>query len=234
MKSNVIPVIHYANDKLALRNAEIAFDAGCEGVFLIHMEHNNRLLAPVAQVIKARWPDKLVGINYLGMAPALAVMKNITNGLDMTWTDAQLTHSAAGPWALAARVREASANQPGHLVFAGVAFKHQLDEPNPVLAAQKALEFGFIPTTSGPATGVAADVDQVATLRSAIGAEAPLAIASGITPENVGEFAPHLSHILVATGVSASYHELDFEKLYRLCSGVHQPGRKVLITPANW
>ena len=220
MQTKVIPVIHYASDELALRNAEIAFDAGCEGVFLIDMDHDNDMLAPIAKVIKARWPDKLVGINFLGCKPALAVLENITHGMDMTWTDAQPTHSAAPSSRLAENVREAAATRTGHLVFTGVAFKHQDFEPNPGLAALKALEFGFIPTTSGPATGVAADVAKVAAIRQAIGPDAPLAIASGITPENAAEFAPYLSHILVASGVSASFHELDFEKLYRLCAVV--------------
>jgi predicted TIM-barrel enzyme len=109
------------------------------------------------------------------------------------------------------------AKHPTHLVFAGVAFKHQRPEPNPELAARMADKFGFIASTSGSATGVAAEVDKIARLRTALG-DAPLAIASGVTPENVHEYAPHLSHILVATGVSESFHEFDYEKLYRLRS----------------
>jgi len=223
MQTKVIPVIHYRSDPLALENAEIAFDAGAAGVFLINMKGPNRLLAPVSRAIKSRWPDKLVGINYLGMDPAEAVKRNIADGLDMTWTDNQLTHSAQESWASAERVRSAARRRPGHLVFAGVAFKHQDPEPRPDVAALAALKFGFIPTTSGPATGVAAEVDQVASLRAALGA-APLAIASGITPENVAQFAPHLSHILVATGVSSSFYALDFEKLYRLGAISHLAG----------
>lgn len=222
MQALVIPVIHYASDEQAIRNAECAFEAGCEGVFLIHMDGANEWLTPVARAIKARWPDKLIGTNFLGVDPADAVATNIADGLDMTWTDVQLTHTAAEPWTRAQRVRMAMRHRPQHLVFTGVAFKHQRPEPYPALAAQKAVAFGFIPTTSGPATGVAADVDKVAKLRAALGEEAPLAIASGITPENVHEFAPNLTHILVATGVSAGFYEFDFEKLCRLrarCGG---------------
>ena len=216
MRTHVIPVIHYASDEQAIRNAELAFDVDCAGIFLIHMDGENHLLAPVAQVIKARWPSKLVGINFLGAEPADAVAANIANGLDMTWTDVQLTHSAAAPWTQAECVREALARSPKHMVFAGVAFKHQRAEPQPELAAQKARDFGFIPTTSGSATGVAAEEGKVVKLRAALGDAAPLAIASGITPENVHKFAPSLTHILVATGVSSNFYEFDFEKLYQL------------------
>lgn len=218
MHCKVIPVIHYENDAQAMRNAERAFDADCDGVFLIHMDGDNELLAPIARRIKSRWTDHLlVGINYLGMDPAKAVLANIANGLDMTWTDVQLTHSSADPWTYAEMIQTALAKHPTHLVFAGVAFKHQRPEPNPELAARMADKFGFIATTSGSATGVAAELDKIARLRTALG-DAPLAIASGVTPENVHEYAPHLSHILVATGVSESFHEFDYEKLYRLRS----------------
>lgn len=227
MQTKVLPVIHYESDEQAVRNAEVAFEAGCAGIFLIHMDagdDKNALLAPIARFIKRRWPDKLVGINYLGKDPADAVCANIQDGLDMTWTDAQLTHSKASPWDSAERVRAAQAENPKHLVFAGVAFKHQRHEPQPEQAAVRAHEFGFVPTTSGSATGVAAEVGKIESMRRALG-DAPLAIASGVTPENAREFAPHLSHVLVATGVSESFYEFDFEKLYQVrvrCEGAQQ------------
>lgn len=215
MKPLVLPVIHYENDEQAMRNAETAFDAGCAGVFLIHMDCANHLLPAIAKRIKAQWPEKLVGINYLGGDPAEAVASNISLGLDMTWTDNQLTHSGAGN-AKAEKARAAMADEPAHMLFAGVAFKHQKYEPQPGVAVQKAIEFGFIPTTSGEATGVAAEQGKIEQMRAALGPEAPLAIASGITPDNVHEYAPYLSHILVATGVSSSFYEFDYEKLYQL------------------
>lgn len=217
MHTHIIPVIHFESDAQAMRNAERVFDAGCEGVFLIHMDGENELLAPVALRIKSRWPHKLVGINYLGMDPAKAILANVANGIDMTWTDVQLTHSLAEPWTQAKMIQTALVKCPSHLIFAGVAFKHQRPEPQPELAARMADKFGFVSTTSGSATGVAAEVEKVARMRLALG-DAPLAIASGITPENVHEYAPYLTHILVATGVSESFYEFDYEKLYRLRS----------------
>jgi predicted TIM-barrel enzyme len=213
----VLPVIHISKNKRhAIRNADCAFDAGCAGVFLIDMVRDDAMLVPMARIIKSRHPDKLVGVNFLARKPEDAVQASITAGLDMTWTDSQITHSDASPWEQAYRVSAAAKQSPGHLVFVGVAFKHQRDEPQPDRAANKAVELGFIPTTSGPRTGVAADPAKVAALRAAIGCEAPLAVASGLTPENVREFAPSLTHILVSTGVTTEFDEFDFEKLYRL------------------
>ena len=220
MTPKIIPVIHYASDEQAMRNAELAFNAESDGIFLIHMDGDNHLLPEIARKIKARWPSKLIGINFLGMDPISAVEFNISIGLDMTWTDRQLTYSSAVSWDVAEMVRDAMKAAPHHLLFAGVSFKHQPYEPNPEMAAIKAVEFGFIPTTSGSATGIAAEEDKISRIRSAIGSKAPLGIASGITPENVTEYAPFLSHILVATGISSSFFEFDEAKLIALKRGV--------------
>jgi predicted TIM-barrel enzyme len=214
----IIPVIHYADDEQAMRNAGRVFDAGCDGVLLIEMQGRSAPLPAIAGAIKDRWPERLVGINFLGVDPAQALLWNVDGGLDMTWTDEQLTHSSGDQDGEAEEVREVLAAAPGHLLFAGVAFKHQREEHDPVEAALKAVRLGFVPTTSGPATGVAAEAGKIARLRIGIGPEAPLAIASGIDPANASQFSPYLSHVLVATGVSTSFHEFDPAKLRDLCA----------------
>jgi len=204
MISKIIPVIHYADDAQALRNAERAFDADCDGVMLIQMQgRHSRRLATLAGEIKTRWPDRLAGINLLGTEPLLALRASMAAGLDMTWTDEQLTHSSGLQDDEADDVRGLLTGAPGHLMFVGVAFKHQRHEPDPGRAARDAARLGFVPTTSGSATGVAAEAGRIADLRDALGPDAPLGIASGITPDNVTAFAPYLTHILVATGVLA-------------------------------
>lgn len=217
MKPKIIPVIHYADDEQAKRNAAVAHAAGCAGVFLIHMDGQNHLLAPVAKTIKAKWPDLLVGTNLLGVDPFHALTANIAHGFDMTWTDEQITHSDLATHDTAERMRGMMQAAPDHLVFAAVAFKYQRPEPMPATAARTALSYGFIPTTSGSGTGVAASIGTVAVLHREIGEDAPLAIASGIDLGNAAAFAPLLSHILVATGVSRTFHEIDPDKLAELC-----------------
>ncbi len=215
----VIPVIHYLDDDQAMRNARHAFEAGCDGVFVIEMSGRNEPLPDVARAMKSRWPNMLVGMNMLGMSALDAVNRGVANGLDMTWTDTQLTHSMNAPWKDAERVRDALSYAPGHLLFSAVAFKYQDPEPDPERAALLAIAHGFVPTTSGAATGTAAETAKIAGLRSAIG-KARLAIASGITPENAGAFAADVSHVLVATGVSLDFHEFDPARLAALMEAV--------------
>lgn len=215
MKTRIIPVIHYLDDEQTMRNARRAYDAGCDGVMLIDMTGGNKRLVPLAQDIKIEWPDMPVGVNHLGLDPLRSLDLNLAAGLDMTWTDAQPTHTVFPDEHLSLMLSRRIGRRR-HDMFVGVAFKHQEHEPDPVGAAKAALARNLIPTTSGSATGRAAAVKDVIALREGIGPDAPLAIASGITPENFAGFRPHLTHVLVATGVSSTFHELDEALMRRL------------------
>ena len=218
--TQIIPVIHYSDDNQAMRNAERAIEAGCAGVMLIEMRGRNDGLIFAASAIKRRWPDKHVGINHLGAEIEVAVHRNLATGVDSTWTDEQLTHTD-GQSDLEAQqlVRLLKCARP-HAIFCAVAFKYQREEPDPADAAARAIALGFIPTTSGPSTGFAASPRKIMAMRELIGPKAPLAIASGITPDNAPIYAPLVSHMLVSTGVSASFHEFDPARLRALVEAV--------------
>ena len=217
MKTKIIPVIHYLDDEQAMRNARRVYDAGCDGVMLIDMTGKNDRLVPLAQDIKIEWPDLPAGVNHLGLDPLRSLDLNLAAGLDMTWTDAQPTHTVFPDDQLSLMLSR-RIGRKRHDLFVGVAFKHQEHEPDPVGAAKSAIARNLIPTTSGSATGKAAEVQDIIDLRQGIAADAPLAIASGITPDNFAGFRPHLTHVLVATGVSRSFHELDEELMRELAT----------------
>ncbi len=209
--TTIIPVIHYVDAGQAMRNAERAVEAGCQSVALIDMtgrDRNGPIFAAAA--IRHRWPELEVGINHLGhMDVVTAIHSNIGAGVGFTWTDEQLTHSRDTQGLAAHDAVRAMEAGPPHRLFSAVAFKYQAYEPDPVLAARRALACGFIPTTSGAGTGVPADPGLVDRIRAGIAPDDPLAIASGVTPENAYLYLPYVTHVLVSSGVSSSFTELD-------------------------
>lgn len=214
----VFPVIHIRSDSgtltHALKNADMAFEAGADGVFLISMDGHDELLCDLGREIKKRHEHKLVGLNFLTLSAEQAIARSAGAGMDMTWSDNSQTHSSQ-PLDRAATIAAVLSQFKGHQFFGGVAFKYQRHEPLPDLAAIRAAGFGFVPTTSGASTGTAADPEKIMRMSKALRG-GDLAIASGITPDNVLTFAPYLSHILVATGVSKNEHDFDFELLCQL------------------
>ena len=211
----VWPVIHLSTPEVAYRNAELAQACGCVGVFLIEMEGRNDAIDSVAFELKRRFVGLKVGVNYLGMPAHFAIVRSLSLGLDATWTDNPGVRSdGVHPTTREATVPVLQQN-PGHLFFASVAFKYQTVDADPPAAARAALALGMIPTTSGVATGVPPQASKLHAMRQAVG-DGPLAVASGIDTDNAYELGRFLTHILVSTGISSSFHEFDEGLLRRL------------------
>jgi len=71
-------------------------------------------------------------------------------------------------------------------------------------------------TTSGIATGNAADLSKIETFRAAL-PDTPIALASGITPQNASDYAA-VDCFMVATGINIDddFYNIDPSKLDQL------------------
>lgn len=220
----VYPVIHFLDSDTTLAEVEVARTCGADGVFLISHALPDRMMLDAAGRAIRRNEGFPIGINLLSMSCFDACVKALEIGSPMVWAD-RAGVSSSGVTEDGARVADVLASNPGLQVFAGVAFKYQPTETDPVAAANETRRLGFIPTTSGTGTGKAADLGKI----KSMGAGGQLAIASGITPENVRDYAPYLSHILVATGVSRTEFHIAPPKLLSLIDSLqsqrHGPQR---------
>jgi predicted TIM-barrel enzyme len=215
----ILPVIHVASSEQALRNAKIAHDAGTHGVFLInHFVHSESLLKIHAEVY-ATFPNWWIGVNCLDLASE-TVFPLITNRVAGVWSDNAMIDESrkTQPDAEQVLLAQKKSDWKG-LYFGGVAFKYQRKVDDVSKAVRIAAKFMDVVTTSGPSTGEAADVEKIRAMKRALG-DFPLAIASGITPENVRDFLPHADCFLVATGISKSFEELDAERVRSLVNTV--------------
>lgn len=213
MNPHVLPVIHHLNSITTISEAEIAFECGATGVFLISHNGEDMDLLPLAAAIKGRF-NKYVGVNLLRHSAAEALDYTAVFGLDAMWTDYPGVTST-GMTSEGAYLRTLSQNSNID-VYASVAFKYQPIDENPPQAATLAQGAGWIPTTSGAGTGQAPNVDKIKAMSEAT--EGWLAIASGMSPENVANYAPYLSHILVSTGVSSDAYHFNKLKLKHFIS----------------
>lgn len=222
----VWPVIHLptfiTNPSDVIANVLIAARCSCAGVFLICHGGNNEAVDSMAKTIRESFPTLplKLGANYLGHTTPFALVRSQDHGFDATWSD---NHDFQGgtctlPYDHISR----AVRNDSHRLFAGVAFKGQPYEFNAGKAARAAIEWGAIPTTSGMATGRAARPQKLAHMRAEIPCNAPLALASGVTPDNVGSYVEHVTHILVASGVSRTFHDLDEDELRLLMKRIGQ------------
>lgn len=213
--THIWPVIHIDTPEIACANAAMAARHGAKGVFLIQMEGDDEKIDPIAQLIFSLHPGLLVGVNYLSLPAPRALERAIEKGYNASWSDNPGVRSDSIA-SFVPDIERTLQDYPDHLFFGSVAFKYQKKESDPGEAAKRALDFRMLPTTSGQATGHAPEVEKLIEIRRVIGVQAPLALASGVTPENASILAPYLSDILVSTGISANFYEFDEAKLLEL------------------
>lgn len=221
---NIYPVIHYLDHHTAIEQAAIVKASGADGTFLISHHGNDDELVGVARDIKQIHPDLAIGINLLSKSPLTAAYMAANAGLDMVWAD-DMGVDSTGLTDVGLRLSVFARQRSTLRCFASVAFKYRATEANPALAAWNAQQAGFIPTTSGAATGSAPDLDKIAAMSAAT--EGQLAVASGMDPANVTTYAPYLSHILVATGISVDAYRIHPGRLQQLIARA-KPRQKAL------
>jgi predicted TIM-barrel enzyme len=218
--SLVYPVIHQLTPALSLTEADVAFEAGADGIFLISHTGDNLALLPVARQIKHAYPDKKVGINLLGHDQHDTIQLAMEYFIDMVWFDyCGVTSSGLNAAAMELYGWKQEHHDLDFDIFASIAFKYQAPEEYPAQAAYVAASADFIPTTSGAATGRAPEFEKILSMSNAT--NGLLAVASGMTVDNVSEFAPYLTHILVSTGVSSDFHHLDKQLLTEFIKRAH-------------
>lgn len=206
----ILPVIHYLDRETAFTEVGTAVMCGADGAFLISHHGDDEELLDVGVAVKKKHPGFPIGINLLSTDALEAGRSATALAFPMFWGD-DLGVDSNGVNAVGRQLEALRCGNPGFQVFASVAFKYRPQEPKPAEAAKNALSAGFIPTTSGTGTGSAPELEKIVSMSNATGGV--LAIASGMTPWNVGQYAPYLSHILVATGISLDEHRMDANKL---------------------
>ena len=223
--SVVTPVIHVLDAEQTYANIAIAVRAGAAGIFLINHDFEKEKLLPIIRQVRETWPPLWLGVNFLGITgkdafPILGQMRQEGCQIDAYWADdARIDEREEGQSEAdeIAAIR-ATSGWDG-LYFGGVAFKKQ----RPVAsdgygrAAQIAHRYLDVVTTSGQATGIEAEDGKIAAFRASLSG-APLALASGITPENAARYANAVDCFLVATGINVpgDFYTIDPSRLAAL------------------
>lgn len=221
----VTPVIHVLSTAQALANLDILRTAGCPGAFLINHDFGKEAFLPILREVRRSMPEFWLGVNFLaedgrfGFAAlgALAAEGAVFQALwaDDACLDERVADQHDAKAIAAARV----ASGWDGMYFGGVAFKKQRPVAHADLdhAARLGAEWLDVVTTSGLATGQAPDLAKIARFRASTG-DAPLALASGITPENAAQFAADVDCFLVATGINhpGDFYNIDPARLAAL------------------
>lgn len=216
----VLPVIHVLDSDCTARNVEILLEAGAQGCFLINHDFEPEKFLPIIRDTRAAFPSLWMAVNFLAVTgehafPILGQLQADGCQVDAYWAD-DACIDEDGANVEAKRIAAARANSGWNgLYFGGTAFKKQrkVDPSRYGDAAREACPFMDVITTSGVATGQEADLGKIETFRAAIG-DRPMALASGISPENARDYA-NVDCFMVATGINkaGNFYDIDPARL---------------------
>lgn len=227
----VLPVIHVLDNIQTERNITYAKEAGCPGVFLINHDFSVEQFLPIIRHSREQFPDFWIGVNFLAVTgkkafPILAELGQDQIEVHAYWADdARIDENSQVDKQTEAdeiaRIK-GSCGWNG-MYFGGTAFKKQreVDPADYGKSAEIATSFMDVVTTSGIATGHEADLNKMETFRTACG-NTPIALASGITPENIEQYLPYIDATLVATGINKKddFYNIDPSRLSTLMNNV--------------
>jgi len=234
-KNVLLAVIHVISQEQAFANVKIAAEGGADGVFLISHDSEKvswgALLKIYWEVVR-HYPKLWVGLNFLDLSTCDAIEKTpakvgglwVDNMEIQTTTPAELSNTCKADANFKHWHRKMNGKRG--LFFGSVAFKYQKAVADVGLAARVAIDYTDVIVTSGVATGHSPDISKIVTMRRAIGNHFPLAVASGITPENVGQYCNHVDCFLVATGISKDFNNLDPSRLGWLVEEIKRAGKR--------
>lgn len=211
----IFPVVHIGeNLNEAARQAHIAHELGAKGVYLIDHHNGSRDTRPLFQLvnaIKTEDASRYVGVNILGFGPEAAIRhisEEFEEGDDLQfvpdslWND-DMRHGRLDPMQ-AMRLKSFRPELADLSIHGGVAFKYTrtfTEDPETASAEVTVLKDTVdVVTTSGAGTGTPPSVEKIAAMKQAIG-EQKLAVASGISLDNIHKYQGILDQILVASSV---------------------------------
>lgn len=221
----VTPVIHVLDREQALANVAQVARLGAAGAFLINHDFGVDEFLPILRAVRKDCPNLWLGVNFLAQPgdvafPILGRLADEGCQIDAYWADDACMDEREARQVQAekiAAIRAASGWQG--MYFGGVCFKKQrpVDPAMNEHSARIALPFMDVVTTSGIATGEATDLTKIADFRRGLG-DAPLAIASGVTPDNATHYAADVDCFLVATGINrkGDFYNIDPARLRAL------------------
>lgn len=193
------------NENNVRTNVQTCIECGIKKVFLINHVVSVSDLIRCAIKTKQEHPDLWAGVNMLGVATEDSLTLG-TPEVDGVWCDASITPD---------RAREYRTFKG--LFFGGLAFKYQPQPKDLELACKEAILATDVATTSGVGTGKAANIDKIKLIREYLGKH-PMAIASGVSAQNVDNYKGIVDYLLVASSITTFGELIVKDKLIELNS----------------
>jgi len=222
----VFPVVHVNEPSVAVEQAHVALELNADGVYLIdhHADSDNERLFQTFSWLTAKHPDSYVGMNVLNRRPldALRSLLGAFVAPSALWADDAKAEPSFGA---VKAFRDEVPFLKSVRYLGGVSFKYTPDFTEDPEAATRQVAENMdrvdVVVTSGAGTGNPPTVAKIKAMKEAAGT---LAVASGISLENMEDYAGLIDEVLVASSVETVQYSgiFDTKKLGQFIDMAHE------------
>jgi hypothetical protein len=220
-KSHVLlPVIHVKNYEQALSNCKMCFECGVDGVWLINHDCSSLDMIDIIKKIRYTYPTNWIGANFVDLYPheVFNRIQKMKLQLDGVWTDNAMINEDSNFQNAAEFVNYSKfANSWNGLYFGGIAFKYRTEPKSVGKVASIAQTYVDVVTTSGNGNGHQMPLSKALEISSNV-TNAPVAVASGITHQNILTYKPYVNCFMVSSCIEEDFYNFDRAKLNSLVS----------------
>ena len=209
MALEIYPVIHIDSETQATEQAALAIESGADGIYLIdHNSHDTALLLSAYNSVRDTFPSGFVGLNFLQRHSSALAFRELlaakSSDVIDKYPSALWVDYADNDKEETERLRTDNPELLEVLYLGGVAFKYTKtfteDAEEAADEATRLAPFVDVVTTSGAGTGIAPSPEKIASMKEAISPK-PLAVASGISIDNIGAYSGSFDQLLVSTSI---------------------------------
>ncbi len=193
------------------------FCARVDGVFLVNNDCSSLSLINAYIYAKQMYPKKWIGLNYLGNCyEAMGFAKYLN--VDGLWMDNIGVFDDNVNRAKFIQSYIDGIDFRG-LLFGGICFKYQVQPQSPEITAKNASRFAHIITTTGKGNSHPVEIEKVRQIYNAVNNTNFIAVASGISPENIREILPYVNVFMMHSSVineTGLFDKLKLEQLVQI------------------
>ena len=213
----LLPVLSCHNAAQFMKNIEVLFShSAVDGVWIESANCTSDVLQEVITEFRKVYPGRWIGINLIGET-FVAVMEFLKDSTpDGIWMDRSYLTDADYQTLPNLILDFFQRSGWQGLYFGGVLFKyvntHFADEEK---LCQNAREYMDVLTTSGAGTGIAIDNNKLVKIKLSVGTKQVVAVASGITAENIATIKNHCDIYMLRTAIVDKNDYVDNTALNR-------------------
>lgn len=190
------------------------------GVWLLTNNTNSNTIEKVIIWVRKNFSDLWIGVNLIG-ENIITILEFINkNRPDGIWNDRSSVNDEKYQNVPNIMIDQIKRLKWSGLYFGGILFKYVAVQGDKKNIVKKSSKYMDVLTTSGIGTGIPIEKKKLEFIYKTKHKNLPVAVASGITPENISDIIQYCNIFIVRSSIVDSNNNVSISKLFKLINAI--------------